>query len=82
LAITLALSACGSHGGRSPAYADGYRHGPEAFEAAPLVNNGVLARHAEVERACRTVANFYLVPDPDRAQWMPGCVAGATSFSR
>jgi hypothetical protein len=81
-AIVIGAPGCGTHITRSPAYENGYSHGADAFQAEPLVKNGALARASKLVRACRTVANFYLVPYADRPEWIPGCVAGAKDFNR
>lgn len=80
--LVLGGSACGAHRARSAAYEDGYGHGPDAFEAAPLLKNGVLARRPEIARACAKVASFRLVPYADRREWVAGCVAGAASLAK
>jgi hypothetical protein len=68
----------GCRGGHEPSatYRDGYFHGPEAFQAEPLVNKsgGPVAR-PHFRKACREVGDFYQVGfSPD---WITGCIDGA-----
>jgi hypothetical protein len=81
VAVSL-TSGCRSGHHRSAAYKDGYSHGYQALEAEPLGRNGHAAPRSLFRKACWEVANFYLVPEADRHDWIPGCISGARASMR
>jgi hypothetical protein len=77
LLVLVACAGCaGQH--KSAAYRDGYDDGNEALQAEPLVTGyGSPAAASRFRKACVEVANFYVVPDDERTDWIPGCIDGA-----